>query len=127
MRFYPRVAFEHLHERVLDREAEHLVAFFPQHIGDRFEHTRLPGPGYALHGHGPIARSQDKPGSAQLAFVQFEALIDESGCLDAGVGPPFGEDRFDRALAFICPGEDARLALDFLAAGQPSLVFALAP
>ena len=97
-----------------------------QHIGNRLQHARFACTGNALHGDGTIARSQDEPCCAQLALIQLEALIDESGSLDTGVGSPLGKDGFDRALSFIRPGKNARLALDLVSVCQPTLVLALA-
>ena len=54
LRLDTRVAFEHLNQRVLHRQAKQLVTLMAQHIGDRLQDARFASAGNTLHGNGPI-------------------------------------------------------------------------
>ena len=51
-----RIALEHLDQRVLHREPQHLLAFLAEQLGDRLHHAAFARPGYALDRYDPVTR-----------------------------------------------------------------------
>lgn len=70
------VTFKHLHERVLDCEAEHGLAFLAQNIGHGFEDGTLAGPSDALDRDNPVVGSEKQAPCPFLAGIQGQAIFE---------------------------------------------------
>ena len=74
LRGYTGVAFEHLDERVLDREPDDRAALVAQHRGDGLQNTAFAGPCNSLDRDRSILGRQDQLRRPELTLVETEPL-----------------------------------------------------
>ena len=111
------IALQQLHQGVLNREPDDLLAFLAEDLRHGLQNTALARACYALDGDCPVGRGENQARSPFLACVEVDTVID-------------GSDRLDPCACFIAVekgsncippgfdrGENAMLASERIARG----------
>ena len=120
------VALEHLDQRVLHREPQHLLAFLAEQLGDRLYHAGFSRPGYALDRYDPVTRRKDKARGILLSFVQRNSVVERGNCLNPFCGVRSIQDGQHRTASLVDIRENGAFKSKRLAARQPAFMFAFA-